>query len=54
MIALRDITVHIGDATLIERVSAAVRPGQMTAVVGPNGAGKTTLLRVASGERTVV
>nr|WP_263787725.1 heme ABC transporter ATP-binding protein [Salinibacter grassmerensis] len=50
MITLRDITVQIGDATLIERVSTAVRPGQVTAVVGPNGAGKTTLLRVASGE----
>jgi len=50
MIALRDITVRIGDATLIQDVSAAVRPGQLTAVVGPNGAGKTTLLRVATGE----
>ena len=52
MITLNDVAVQIGDATLIERVSAAVRPGQMTAVVGPNGAGKTTLLRVASGELT--
>jgi len=52
MIALHDITVRIGDATLVEDVSAAVRPGQLVAVVGPNGAGKTTLLRVASGELT--
>ena len=50
MIALRDITVQIGDATLVANVSATVRPGQLTAVVGPNGAGKTTLLRVATGE----
>jgi len=50
MIALHDITVRIGEATLLETVSAAVRPGRLTAVVGPNGAGKTTLLRVATGE----
>jgi len=50
MLRLSDVTVRIGDATLIERVSAAVRPGRLTAVVGPNGAGKTTLLQVASGE----
>ena len=50
MIQLTDITVQIGDATLVEGVSAGIRPGQLTAVVGPNGAGKTTLLRVASGE----
>jgi iron complex transport system ATP-binding protein len=50
MIVLDDVTVRIGDATLIEDVSAEVRPGALTAVVGPNGAGKTTLLRAASGE----
>jgi iron complex transport system ATP-binding protein len=51
MIDLSDITVQIGDATLVEGVSATVRPGRLTAVVGPNGAGKTTLLRVATGEQ---
>jgi len=50
MIDLTDITVQIGDARLVEDVSAAIRPGQLTAIIGPNGAGKTTLLRVASGE----
>lgn len=52
MIALHDVTVRIGDATLIAGVSAEVRPTRLTAVVGPNGAGKTTLLRAASGELT--
>ena len=50
MLSLHDVTVQIGDATLISGVSAEVRPGTLTAVVGPNGAGKTTLLRAASGE----
>lgn len=52
MIALHDISVRIGDATLIDGISAMVQSGQLTAVVGPNGAGKTTLLRVATGELT--
>jgi len=52
MISLDEITVQIGDATLVQNVSADIRPGWLTAVVGPNGAGKTTLLRVASGEMT--
>jgi iron complex transport system ATP-binding protein len=52
MIRLHDVAVRMGDATLVRDASAAVRPGQLTAVVGPNGAGKTTLLRVACGELT--
>ena len=51
MIALDDITVRIGGATLLRGATTAVRPGRLTAVVGANGAGKTTLLRVASGEQ---
>lgn len=30
-------------------VSAAIEPGQFTAILGPNGAGKTTMLRLALG-----
>jgi iron complex transport system ATP-binding protein len=30
-------------------VTAALRPGQLTAICGPNGAGKTTLLRAFAG-----
>ena len=50
MIALGDVTVRMGAATLLERVTTEVRSSQVTAVVGANGAGKTTLLRVACGE----
>lgn len=50
MLHLDNITVQVGEATLIENVSAEVTPGQLTAVVGPNGAGKTSLLRASSGE----
>lgn len=30
-------------------VSAAIEPGQLTAIIGPNGAGKTTMLRLGLG-----
>jgi len=33
----------------IERISAAVGPGQICSVIGPSGCGKTTLLRILAG-----
>ncbi|MDF3057054.1 MAG: hemin transporter ATP-binding protein [Rariglobus sp.] len=45
-----DLVVRRGDHTLLDRVSLALAPGRVTAVVGPNGAGKSTLLRLLSGE----
>lgn len=49
---LDNVGVRIGDATIVEGVSLAFRPGEMTAIVGPNGAGKSTLMSVLSGFRT--
>jgi len=46
---VRDLTVRVGDATLLAEVDATLEPGAVTAIVGPNGAGKTTLLRVLGG-----
>ena len=46
----RDLTVRIGDKTLIQDVSLTIAPGEILAVVGPNGAGKSTLLNVLCGE----
>jgi ABC-type multidrug transport system ATPase subunit/pSer/pThr/pTyr-binding forkhead associated (FHA) protein len=44
-------TLRDGDVTLMDRVSLAVRPGALTAVIGPSGSAKSTLLRVMVGAR---
>ncbi|MBL8670521.1 MAG: heme ABC transporter ATP-binding protein [Alphaproteobacteria bacterium] len=50
MIAAQGIVVTTGRRRLVDVVSIAVRPGQVTAVLGPNGSGKSTLLKVLAGE----
>lgn len=52
MLQARDVRVFRGDAEVLKRVSLAVSPGQLVAVVGPGGAGKSTLLNVLSGSVT--
>lgn len=51
MIEARNTTVHHGRRSILEDVSASVRPGRLLAVLGPNGAGKSTLLGLLAGER---
>lgn len=50
MFEAREIHVALGGTTILDGVSLAARPGQMTAIVGPNGSGKTTLVRAMTGE----
>ncbi|MEX5597591.1 heme ABC transporter ATP-binding protein [Pseudophaeobacter sp. C1-32P7] len=45
-----DITVKLGQRTILHGVDFAAEPGRVTAIVGPNGSGKTTLLRAMTGE----
>jgi ABC-type uncharacterized transport system ATPase subunit len=49
MLELRDITKRFGDVLANDRVSLAVAPGTIHAVVGENGAGKSTAMRIAYG-----
>ena len=42
-----DLSVKIGERTLLDRVTLRVAPGDFVALIGPNGAGKTTLLKTA-------
>ena len=47
LLEFRDLTVHIGERTLLDALSLRVAPGDFVALIGPNGAGKTTLLKTA-------
>jgi simple sugar transport system ATP-binding protein len=49
MLELRNITKRFGNVLANDRVSIAVRPGSIHAIVGENGAGKSTCMRIAYG-----
>src|SRR3954471_14482759 len=49
MIELRNISKRFGDVLANDRVSFAVAPGTIHALVGENGAGKSTAMRIAYG-----
>lgn len=51
MLQAENISVVIGDKTLINIASLNLVPGNLVGVVGPNGAGKSTTLKVMSGEQ---
>jgi iron complex transport system ATP-binding protein len=46
---VRDLSVTLGSARVVEQISAQVRRGEWVALIGPNGAGKTTILRALAG-----
>ncbi len=46
---LEDVTLRLGDVTVMEHVSCRAEAGERMAVVGPNGAGKSTLFRAIAG-----
>jgi iron complex transport system ATP-binding protein len=48
-LALRGVSVALGDAVVVRDVSATVEAGEWVALIGPNGAGKTTFLRAVAG-----
>jgi iron complex transport system ATP-binding protein len=66
IISVQDVRFGYDVAPVVDRVTANLQPGKVTALIGPNAAGKTTLMRlmlglvrpwsgtVAMGERSVV
>lgn len=51
MIDMDQVSVTVGDVTLLAPVSAAARSGEALVIRGRNGTGKSTLLRVLAGTR---
>ncbi|HVT15257.1 MAG TPA: ABC transporter ATP-binding protein [Thermoanaerobaculia bacterium] len=49
MLELRNVTKRFGAVLANDRVSLAVAPGTIHAIVGENGAGKSTAMRIAYG-----
>jgi putative ABC transport system ATP-binding protein len=46
---LEDVSLNIGGRWVLERLTVALRPGEITSLSGPSGSGKTTLLSIAGG-----
>jgi manganese/zinc/iron transport system ATP- binding protein len=44
-----DLTVAYRDVPVLRRVTLALPPGHLVAIVGPNGAGKSTLIKAVLG-----
>ncbi len=49
MIEAKQLTKRFGDFTAADRVSFAIRPGEIFGLLGPNGAGKSTTFKMMCG-----
>ena len=48
-LALHRVSVSLGGARILDRLSWQVEAGEWVALIGPNGAGKTPALRAVAG-----
>ena len=51
LVLLKNLTIKIGDRTLLEPFNYTVCRGERLIIAGPNGAGKSTLMQVLDGKR---
>lgn len=49
MLEVRGLTKRFRSLTVVDRVSFAVRPGEITGYLGPNGSGKSTTVKMMTG-----
>jgi iron complex transport system ATP-binding protein len=50
ILELRDATVVLGDARVLDALTLTIASGEHTAILGPNGAGKSTLMKLLALE----
>lgn len=48
---VQDLSVRMGEDTILDHVSFHLHCGEITALIGPNGAGKSTLFKTILGQR---
>jgi len=48
-LTVENLTVHLGDSLIVDRVDLQLSRGEWVALIGPNGSGKSTMLRAVSG-----
>ncbi len=48
---VQDLSVKLGNDTILDNISLHAHCGEMIAVIGPNGAGKSTLLKAILGQQ---
>jgi branched-chain amino acid transport system ATP-binding protein len=53
LMELKGVTKRFGGLVALNKVSFALRPGEIIGLIGPNGAGKTTLVNVITGMQQV-
>lgn len=50
VLQISDLSVSVGEKTLLESANLTIEPGEVVSIIGPNGAGKSTLLGAVCGD----